>query len=485
MKTFRDLTYSLNACRIHGEGNPEITDLFIDSRLLIKGGLFAALPGLQVDGHDFIQQAIKNGAVAILCKQLPQELKPDVLYIEAENSREALGQIAAEFFNHPSRNLQIVGITGTNGKTSIATWLYNLVRKLGYPAGLLSTIKIIIEGKEYPASHTTPDVISINRYLSKMVDAGCQYVFMEVSSHALDQERSSGIYFSGAIFTNLTHDHLDYHHDFASYIKAKKKLFDDLDSKAFALINDDDRNARVMVQNCSGKIYSYSGSKPADYQIKIVEQHPGGMSLQINNNEIWAHIMGRYNALNLIAVYGAASLLGLAEEEVLQALSSLDPVEGRMEIIDLGQKISGIVDYAHTPDALVNVLEALGEIRAIGSRIITVVGAGGDRDPGKRPKMTQAALNGSDQVILTSDNPRTEDPEKILDDMEIGVESSDARRILRITDRRTAIKTAVTLAQSGDIVLVAGKGHETYQEVKGVRSPFDDCEELKLLIYKD
>lgn len=467
MKSLRDLTYQLNACKIHGKESPMISDLFIDSRQVTEGSLFAALSGILVDGHEFIQQAISKGAKAILCEKLPKELNPGIVYIEAEKPREALGQIAAEFFDKPSENLQIVGVTGTNGKTSIATWLYTLVRKLGYPAGLLSTIKIIVEGKEFPASHTTPDVISINRHLSKMVDAGCQFAFMEVSSHALDQKRSAGLQFAGAIFTNLSRDHLDYHINFASYIKAKKRLFDNLNDKAFALINEDDRNGRVMVQNCTAKVYSFSGGRPADYQIKILEQHPGGMSVQINNKELWAHIMGRFNASNLVAVYGAALLLGLEEDEVLQALSSLDPVEGRMETIDLGKNITGIVDYAHTPDALVNVLEALDDIRTGGSKIITVVGAGGDRDPGKRPKMTQAALNGSDQIILTSDNPRTENPEKILDDMEDGIMDSDQRRVLRITDRRTAIKTAVMLAQSGDIVLVAGKGHETYQEING------------------
>jgi len=485
MKSLKELTYRIKACRIHGKADPVISDLFLDSRLVKKGGLFAAMIGVKTDGHQYIQQTINQGASVILCEKLPEELNPDLVYIEADNVRFTLGQIAAEFFNQPSRSLQLIGVTGTNGKTSIVTWLYNLVRKLGYPAGFLSTIRIIVEGKEYPASHTTPDVITLNRYLSKMVDAGCQFAFMEVSSHALEQERISGIHFAGAVFTNLTRDHLDYHPDFAAYLKAKKRLFDDLDSGGFALINEDDRNARIMIQNCSGRIFSYSGSKPADYQVKILEQHPGGMSMLFNNRELWANVIGKYNALNLLAVYGIGILLGLDDDEVLKAISSLDPVEGRMEIIDLGRSTTGVVDYAHTPDALVNVLDALGDIIKAGSRIITVIGAGGDRDPGKRPKMVEVALAASDQVVLTSDNPRFEDPEKILDDMEKGIGPADARRTLRIADRKIAIKTAVTLAQPGDIVLVAGKGHETYQEVNGVRSPFDDCEELKLLAFKE
>ncbi|MCK5820946.1 MAG: UDP-N-acetylmuramoyl-L-alanyl-D-glutamate--2,6-diaminopimelate ligase [Bacteroidales bacterium] len=485
MKNLKDLTYNLESCRIHGNTDLMITDLFLDSRQVSKGGLFAAMTGVLTDGHQFIQKAVSKGASAILCEKLPEELSPEIVYIVADNVRVALGLIAARFFNNPSNSLQLVGVTGTNGKTSIVTWLYNLVRKLGYPAGLLSTIRIIIEGKEYPASHTTPDVITLNRYLSKMVDAGCQFAFMEVSSHALDQERVSGLHFEGVVFTNLTRDHLDYHPDFAAYLKAKKRLFDKLDSSGFALINEDDKNGRVMIQNCSGKSFSFSGSKPADFQVKIIEQHPGGMSMLINNQELWAPVMGKYNAMNLIAVYGTSILLGLDDEEILRAISALDQVEGRMETIDLGRKITGIVDYAHTPDALANVLTALGDVRTAGSRIITVVGAGGDRDAGKRPKMTKAALAASDQVILTSDNPRTEDPEKILDDMEVGADPSDSRRVLRISDRRAAIKTAVTLAQAGDIVLVAGKGHETYQEVMGARSPFDDYEELKQLAHKE
>jgi len=485
MKSLKELTYNLKSCRVHGNADVMILDLFLDSRQVTKGGLFAALPGVKTDGNRFIQNAVSQGASAILCEKLPEKLDAELAYIETDNVREVLGQIAARFFNDPSKSLHLVGVTGTNGKTSIVTWLYNLVRTLGYPAGLLSTIKIIIEGKEYPATHTTPDVITLNRYLSLMVDAGCQFAFIEVSSHALDQERVAGLYFTGAIFTNLTRDHLDYHHDFAAYIKAKKKLFDNLDSDGFALINEDDKNGKVMIQNCLGRISSFSGSKPADFQVNVLEQHPGGMSILINNQEIWTSVIGKYNALNLIAVYGTGILLGLDETEVLRAISALNPVEGRMETIDLGRKITGIVDYAHTPDALVNILTALGDIRKAGSRIITVVGAGGDRDSGKRPKMAIVALAASDQVVLTSDNPRSEDPEKILDDMEAGVVASDSHRILRITDRRSAIKTAVTLAQAGDIVLIAGKGHESYQEIMGVRSPFDDYEELKQLVHKE
>lgn len=484
MKKLLDLISPSNGIRFHGNSNPEITSLTLDSRMIQEHSLFAAFKGTRMNGHQYISAAIEQGAVAILCEELPGELNPGVVYLECDDSRETLGQIAAAFYDWPSEKLKLIGVTGTNGKTSIATWLYELTRKLGYTAGLLSTIRILIEGREYPASHTTPDVISLNRHLAQMVQAGCEFVFMEVSSHALEQKRVAGVHFTGAIFTNLTRDHLDYHPDFAAYLRAKKRLFDGLDAEAFALIAEDDKNGRVMVQNCAARIFGYAINRLADFQVKILEQHPDGMSLLLNKKEVWARVIGRYNGLNLAAVYGAARLLGLVEEEILPAMSALDPVEGRMEIIDLGRNITGIVDYAHTPDALVNVLGALGEIKKPGTRIITVIGAGGDRDPGKRPNMTLAALEGSDQVILTADNPRSEDPEAILDDMERDLSAENKRKVLRIADRRAAIKTAVTLAQGGDLVLVAGKGHENYQEIKGVRYPFDDCEELKLLTFK-
>jgi len=481
----KDLIYGLSGVKIQGSHDIDISDLSIDSRQVTEGGLFCAISGTQMDGHEFINQAIENGAVCVLCEHLPEVLLQEVTYIETGDIRDTLGYISSVFFSNPSSQLKIVAVTGTNGKTSIATWLYNLVRSMGYPAGLLSTIRILIEGKEFSSTHTTPDVISVHRYLSYMVDAGCEYVFMEASSHALDQRRMSHVSIDGAIFTNISRDHLDYHHDFQSYIKAKKLLFDALESDAFALVNADDKNARIMLQNCRAQKSDYSIERQAEYKLKVLEQHPDGMSFVINQQELWVHIMGSYNAQNLAAVYGGAVLLGLDNEEVLQAMSALQPVEGRLEIIPLGRQITGIVDYAHTPDALINVLKTLDEIRKDSRKIITVIGAGGDRDPGKRQNMANAAIKGSDQVILTSDNPRTEDPEKILDDMEAGINDIDQSRVLRILDRRAAIKTAVTIAQSGDIVLVAGKGHETYQDINGVKHPFDDCEELKKMIYKD
>lgn len=481
----KDLLHGLSGIRVLGSQDVEILDLTLDSRQISEGSLFCAMTGTKKDGHEFIYSAIEKGAVCVLCEHLPDETLAQVTYIEASDIRDVLGFISSEFFGNPSAKLKIVAVTGTNGKTSIATWLYELVRSMGYPAGLLSTIRILIEGKEFPSTHTTPDVISVHKYLSYMVDAGCEYVFMEASSHALDQRRLSHVSLSGAIFTNISRDHLDYHHDFQSYIAAKKLLFDELEKESFALVNADDKNAKIMLQNCQAQKSAYSIERQAEFKLKVLEQHPDGMLFVINQQELWVHIMGSYNAQNLAAVYGSAVLMGLDIKEILQAISALQPVEGRLEIVPLGKQITGIVDYAHTPDALINVLKTLDEIRTNSRKIITVIGAGGDRDPGKRQDMAKAAIKGSDQVILTSDNPRTEDPEKILDDMEAGINDIDQSRVLRISDRRAAIKTAVTIAQPGDIVLVAGKGHETYQDINGVKYPFDDCEELKKLIYKD
>jgi UDP-N-acetylmuramoyl-L-alanyl-D-glutamate--2,6-diaminopimelate ligase len=484
--TTKELLYGLQGLRFSGEdAKQDISGLYLDSRLVKKNGLFCAMKGTLTDGHNYIMQAISNGAVAILCEQLPSELVDGILYIVSTDIKTHLGQIAATFYHQPSKQTKVVAVTGTNGKTSIATWLYNLVRSMGYPAGLLSTIRILINGKDFPSTHTTPDVITINSYIAQMAAAGCEFVFMEASSHALHQGRTKGISFAGGIFTNITRDHLDYHGDFKSYIAAKKILFDDLPTDSFALINDDDRNGKVMLQNCQASKYTYSLARPADYHCKVIEYHPDGMLLRMKQAEVWVGVMGQYNAQNLAAVFGTAELLGLNTDEILAGISTLKPVEGRLEIIPLGRKITGIVDYAHTPDALINVLNSLNDVKEKSARIITVVGAGGDRDPGKRPNMARAALDGSQQLILTSDNPRTEDPEKILNDMEKGIAKEEQSRVLRISDRRAAIKTAVALAQQGDIILVAGKGHETYQEIKGVKYPFDDREELKNLIFKD
>ncbi|MCD6346837.1 MAG: UDP-N-acetylmuramoyl-L-alanyl-D-glutamate--2,6-diaminopimelate ligase [Bacteroidales bacterium] len=481
MRNLSEILKGVNGISLWGSTDRQIKDMFLDSRLISEGCFFVALSGTQVDGHDYISQAIEKGATAVLCEQLPENYPKEICFIQCENSREVLGEIAANFFGNPSEALDLIGITGTNGKTSIATWLYHLLKDLGYPAGLLSTITILINDKEYSASHTTPDVISLNRYLAMMVDAGCQYAVMEVSSHALEQGRTAGLRFRAAIFTNLTRDHLDYHLDFSSYLAAKKLLFDDLPAEAFAFINTDDKHARIMTQNCSAKVLTYASRSVADYKVKIIEQHQQGMSLMIDDKELWTRVIGRYNALNLLAVYAVACSLSLPAGEVLRSLSKLEPVEGRMELVDLGHSVTAVVDYAHTPDALKNVLQALEETRKKGSKIITVVGTGGDRDHGKRPVMAQIAFEHSDRVIFTSDNPRTEDPEKIIEEMLTGLTDNAGAKVLSIVNRREAIKTAVALAADGDLILVAGKGHETYQEIDGVRFPFDDVDELRKL----
>ena len=485
MKRLSDIISTLLLHAVHGETDRMVSDLVLDSRLVVQDSLFCALSGLQTDGHRFIAPAIERGATVILCENLPTDLMDGVTYLVSQNIRTDLGKIAAAFFGHPSAQLKVIGVTGTNGKTSIATWLYELAGLLGYPAGLLSTVRIMVAGQEHQSTHTTPDVITINRYLKMMVDAGCSYAFMEVSSHALVQQRTAGIEFAGAIFTNLTRDHLDYHPDFRDYLNAKKLLFDHLTPKSFALVNADDRNGLIMTQNTKARVQTYATRSMADFRARIVEQHPEGMLLSLANHELWVPVIGEYNALNLLAVFSTGMLLGFSESEILTAMSRLKPVEGRLEIVALGKQIIGVVDYAHTPDALTNVLGALNEVKRAGTQIITVIGAGGDRDPGKRPLMARAALEKSDRVILTSDNPRTENPEKILDDMESGVHPDENTRVLRITDRLSAIKTAVALARSGDIILVAGKGHENYQEIKGVKHHFDDVEELEKLKAKE
>lgn len=485
MKQLTDLISTLTPLELTGPADPLIRMITLDSREAGPDSLFCALAGSRADGHAFMQQAISSGAAAVLCERLPDPLPQGVTCIRVSDTRAALGAVAAAFYDHPSEQLKLVGITGTNGKTSIATWLHDLFTQLGYPCGLLSTVRTLILDQAWPSTHTTPDVITLNHWLRRMVDAGCGYAFMEVSSHALDQQRTAGIRFAGAVFTNLTRDHLDYHGDFRAYLEAKKKLFDQLGQDAFALVNADDRNGPVMVQNTRAAVHDYSLSRHATYHARVLEQHPEGMLLFIDKQELWVPVIGTYNAQNLLAVYATAVLCRLSQTEILTALSRLRAVEGRLEVIALGNRITGVVDYAHTPDALVNVLTALQELKEKKARIITVIGAGGDRDPGKRQDMTRAALHGSEQVILTSDNPRTENPEHILDDLEAAVTPADQARVLRITDRRAAIKTAVTLARPGDVVLVAGKGHERYQEINGVKHHFDDAEELKKLKTKE
>ena len=479
-----ELIQNLQGMTLSGTANPEIAGLALDSRKVKDGFLFAAIPGTLADGHDYIGKAIQAGARAILCQRMPEKIDNSISYLQVDNVRDALGSICAKYYNHPDKDLIIIGITGTNGKTSIATWLYELGTKLGYPCGLISTIKIKIKDKEYSASHTTPDAISLYQNLYKMVHTGCQYVFMEVSSHALDQKRVAGISFSGAVFTNLSRDHLDYHVDYPSYLHAKKMLFDQLDKKSFALINREDRNAEVMIQNTEAKVSGFSTRSLADYQGKLMEQIGQAMLLEINGKELWLPFIGRFNASNLTAVFGVAMELNWDEDEVLAAMSAMDQVEGRFERIDLGNNVTGIVDYAHTPDALENVLGTIKDMCVKGQRIITVIGAGGDRDKGKRPKMASEAVKSSDIVILTSDNPRSEDPESIIEDMKTGIPEAKDHQVFCLTNRREAIKLAVAMSTPGDFILIAGKGHEKYQEIKGERHHFDDKEELLKIKFK-
>jgi UDP-N-acetylmuramoyl-L-alanyl-D-glutamate--2,6-diaminopimelate ligase len=464
---------------ITGELNSSVSGIEFDSRNVTAGSLFVAVKGYKTDGHEFIGAALKSGATAVICEELPENPEKNICWIKTRDSARALGLAASNFFGNPSRNLKLVGVTGTNGKTTIATLLYNMFRNLGYKCGLFSTVCNFINGRELPATHTTPDPVQLNRLLSDMVKEGCDYAFMEVSSHSSDQQRIAGLNFSGGIFTNLTHDHLDYHKTFDNYLAAKKRFFDSLPQSAFALVNNDDRNGKVMLQNCKARHYTYSVRGMADFRCNIVEQSFDGMELLIQGSEVWTRFIGDYNASNLLAVYAASELLGASKSEILTILSDLHSVSGRLEVIKSDNGISGVVDYAHTPDALLNVIQTLNNIREGGVQLITVVGAGGDRDRTKRPLMAAISAEGSSKAILTSDNPRTENPEIILDDMEAGITPDLKRKTLRITDRREAIRTAVMLANPGDVILIAGKGHETYQEIMGVKHHFDDREELK------
>jgi UDP-N-acetylmuramoyl-L-alanyl-D-glutamate--2,6-diaminopimelate ligase len=473
-KIVKEITAELS----EGTLKTKITSVVFDSRKAEKGALFVAVKGTRSDGHDFIQAAIDGGASAIICEELPGSLKHGVTWLKVKDSAAALGMAASAFYDNPSRKLKLTGVTGTNGKTTIATLLYRTFMGLGYKCGLFSTVCNYINDRELNATHTTPDPVQINKLLAEMVESGCDYAFMEVSSHAVDQKRIAGLHFEGGIFTNLTHDHLDYHGTFDNYLVAKKKFFDSLGPGSFALSNADDRNGKVMLQNCNGEKYMYSIRGMADFRAAIIEQQFEGMGMRIEGREVWTRFIGEFNASNLLAVYSAAALLGASREEVLAILSSLGHVPGRLEVVRAGTSVTGIVDYAHSPDALLNVIETINKIRQGGRQLVTVVGAGGDRDRKKRQKMAAISASGSSRVILTSDNPRSENPESILDDMEAGITPDLRSKVLRIADRREAIKTAVMIANPGDIVLVAGKGHETYQEIKGVRHHFDDREEL-------
>ncbi len=463
---------------VKGDLNLEVDSLQFDSRKVGPGTLFVAQRGTKVDGHDYIEGAIEKKAVAVVCEKMPKKISENVSYIQVADSSEALGLMAANFYGHPSAQLNLIGITGTNGKTTTVTLLHKMFRMLGYHVGLISTIVNKIDEEELPTSHTTPDALELNQLLRMMVDAGCKYCFMEVSSHSVVQHRITGLTFAGGIFSNITHDHLDFHKTMAAYIAAKQGFFTMLPKTAWALTNIDDKNGMVMVQNSPAKVSTYSLTKMADFRCKVIEESINGMQVEMNGTEIWSRLVGHFNAYNLTAIYGAALLSGADKDEVSRLLSLLEPAPGRFQRVS-GHGITAIVDYAHTPDAVQNVINTINDIRSKHQQLITVVGCGGDRDKTKRPEMAKIAAEGSDKLVLTSDNPRSENPESILDDMEAGLTKEQLCHTVRITDRRQAIRTACMMAKEGDILLVAGKGHEKYQETNGVRSHFDDIEELE------
>lgn len=481
MKLLINLLEGIELLETAGDLSVSVGGVQFDSRKVRPGDLFVAVKGTHTDGHQFMGKAVEMGAVAVVCEDMPADFPEGVTLVRIAGTQPMFGKIATAFFDHPSANLKVVGVTGTNGKTTIASLLYKTFTNLGYKVGLISTIKYYVGEAEFHASHTTPDALQIQELMAKMVDAGCEYCFMEVSSHAIDQDRISGIQFDGGIFTNLTHDHLDYHKTFPEYLKAKKKFFDQLPETAFALTNLDDKNGMVMLQNTKANKQTYSLRSLANFHCKVLEKHFDGMLLSIDGSEVWTHFTGIFNASNLMAVAGAAILLGVEREDMLRILSDLRPVSGRFEIIRSPEGKYAVVDYAHTPDAIQNVLSGISEIRTGNEQVITVVGAGGDRDKTKRPEMAKEAAKQSDKVILTSDNPRSEEPEQILADMEAGIEAHQKSKVLSIVNRREAIKTACMLARPGDIILVAGKGHEDYQEIKGVKYHFDDKEVINEL----
>ena len=473
-----ELLKNITPIKIIGNDDVEITGVNIDSRRIKTGHLFVAMKGTQVDGHLFIGKAIELGAISVLCEDLPEVLQEGITYIQVESTEDAVGKVATLFYGDPSHKLKLVGVTGTNGKTTIATLLYNMFRKFGHKVGLLSTVCNYIDDVEVPADHTTPDPIELNELLAKMVEAGCEYAFMECSSHAIHQKRIGGLKFAGGLFTNLTRDHLDYHKTFENYRNAKKAFFDGLPKDAFAITNADDKNGMIMVQNTKAIVKTYSIRTLADFRARILECHFEGMYLEIDGREVGVQFIGKFNVSNLLAVYGAAIMLGKKPEDVLLVLSTLHSVNGRLEPIHSPEGFTAIVDYAHTPDALANVLNAIHEVLDGKGHVITVCGAGGNRDKGKRPLMAQEAVRQSDKVIITSDNPRFEEPQDIINDMLAGLNEQQMRKVISIVDRKEAIRTACMMAQKGDVVLVAGKGHETYQEIKGVKHHFDDKEVL-------
>ncbi|WP_423149051.1 UDP-N-acetylmuramoyl-L-alanyl-D-glutamate--2,6-diaminopimelate ligase [Rubrolithibacter danxiaensis] len=474
MKQLSDILFGVTIRQVTSSTAIDISKVCFDSRQVEQGALFVAVKGTQVDGHQYIAKTVASGASAILCEDLPQDIQPDITYIQTDNSAKALGIVASNFFGNPSSKLKLIGVTGTNGKTTIATLLFKLFRELGYKAGLISTVQNHINDRIVPSTHTTPDPVALNLLFTDMVESGCDYCFMEVSSHAVAQYRIEGLEFSGGVFSNLTHDHLDFHKTFDAYLKAKKAFFDQLSRSAFALTNADDKNGKVMLQNTKAHKKTYGLKNIADFKGKVIENHFSGLLLDVDGQEVWFKLVGSFNAYNLMAVYGTAMLLEQDRQKVLTTLSRLSGAEGRFDYITSPKGIIGIIDYAHTPDAVQNVLSTIQDIRRGNEQVITVIGCGGDRDKTKRPVMAQVACDWSDKVILTSDNPRSEEPEQILKDMEAGVMPSNKRKALTITDRKEAIRTACHLANPGDIILVAGKGHEKYQDIKGTKYPFDD-----------
>lgn len=476
MKQLKDILYKVGIEAVHGATDITISKIEFDSRKIELNDVFVAIRGTLSDGHDYIEKALSLGAVAIICEEFPSVIVNGVTYIKVKDANEALAFLAANYFDNPSENIKLVGVTGTNGKTTIASLLYQLFKKAGYKVGLLSTVKIMVDAEEFKATHTTPDSLTLNFYLDQMIQEGCEFCFMEVSSHGVHQKRTEALHFTGGVFTNLSHDHLDYHNTFAEYRDVKKSFFDNLPKAAFAITNIDDKNGLVMLQNTKAKKLTYALKSYADYKAQILENQLSGLLLKINDNEVWVKLIGSFNAYNLLAIYGVAVELGIENMEALRLLSELESVSGRFQFIVSDTKITAIVDYAHTPDALENVLKTIEDIRTKNEQLITVVGCGGDRDKTKRPIMANIASSMSDKAIFTSDNPRTENPETIIEEMEKGVEPQNFKKTVSILDRKQAIKTACQLANPNDIILIAGKGHETYQEVNGVRHDFDDLQ---------
>lgn len=478
----KEVLYKVAIEAVHGSTDVEINAIHFDSRKIEKDNVFVAIKGTVSDGHEFIDKAISLGASVIVCQELPANVLSQIVYVVVKDTNEALAHLANNYYNNPSSKLQLVGVTGTNGKTTIASLLYQLFKKAGYKVGLLSTVKILVDEIEYKATHTTPDSLTINYYINEMVEAGCEYCFMEVSSHGIHQKRTEGLDFKGGVFTNLSHDHLDYHPTFAEYRDVKKSFFDHLPKSAFVLTNIDDKNGPVMVQNTQAKKLTYALKTYADYKAVILENQLSGLQLKINEQEVWTRLIGNFNAYNLLAIYGVAIELGIEKIEALRLLSELESVSGRFQYIVSNQKITAVVDYAHTPDALENVLNTINDIRTKNEKLITIVGCGGDRDRTKRPIMAKIATELSDKVVITSDNPRTEDPQAIIDEMEAGISAENFKKYVSILDRKQAIKTACQMAEANDIIVIAGKGHETYQEINGVRHDFDDMKIVKEIL---